>query len=74
MSIQEIAVALYEALQDGKKCVVEVQPIASTKGDRECYYLRIDGNRHKVSKEIAINAIKWHVPVTTLEKKYNFSI
>jgi hypothetical protein len=74
MKLQDIAVALFEALQDGKKCLVEVQPITSAGGDREYYYLRIDGARHHVSKEIALNAMKWKVPMTTIESKYNFTI
>lgn len=73
MKLQDIAVALFEALQDGKKCLVEVQPITSVRGDREYYYFRIDGARHQVSKEIALNAIKWNIPMTTIERKYNFN-
>lgn len=73
MTYEQLAVKLYEALQDGKKCLVEVQPITSVGGDRKYYYLIIDGVRHQVSKAIALNAIKWNVNMTTLERKYNFN-
>jgi hypothetical protein len=72
MKNQDIAVKLFEALQDGKRCAVEVQPITSTRGDREDFYLRIDGKRTKVSKKLAVNAIHWGLYVNTLERQYQF--
>lgn len=70
MTIEQLAVELYEALQDNKKCVVEVQPIREIDKDSKKYFLRIDSKRYPVSKKIAINAIEWKVPVTTLERQY----
>lgn len=70
MTTEQLAVTLYEALQDKKKCVVEVQPIRGIDKDSKKYYLRIDDKRYPVSKKIAINAIEWNVPVTTLERQY----
>lgn len=70
MTIEQLAVELYEALQDKKKCVVEVQPIREIDKDSKKYFLRIDSKRYPVSKKIAINAIEWKVPVITLERQY----
>lgn len=67
MTTEQLAVTLYEALQDKKKCVVEVQPIRYIDKDSKKYYLRIDDKRYPVSRKIAINAIEWKVPVTTPE-------
>lgn len=73
MNVTEIAVALFEALQDGKKCSVEIQPIREVEKDSNKYYLRIDGKRHKVSEKIAVNAIKWNVPIEYLPRIYKLS-
>jgi hypothetical protein len=70
MKLQDIAVALYEAIEDGKQCGVEVQPITTIRGDRKYYYLRIEDKRYRVSEKVALNAMKWRVPVTTLTKQY----
>lgn len=70
---QQIAVMLYEALQDRKPCAVLVQPIREIKGDSTKYYLRIDGKRFPVSKKIAENAIKWRVPIETLPRIYKLA-
>lgn len=72
-SVQQIAVMLYEALEDRKPCAVEVQPIRDVKGDSTKYYLRIDGKRFPVSKKIAENAIKWRVPIENLPRIYKLA-
>jgi hypothetical protein len=62
MTEEQVAVALYEALQDRKKTAVVIY----NKGKaNESYFLRIEDKTHPVRKAIAINAIKWHVPVET---------
>lgn len=69
-NLTDIAVSLFEALQDGKKCAVEIQPIREVAKDSKKYYLRIDGKRHSVSEKIATNAIAWKVPVVQLDRQY----
>lgn len=73
MKISDLAVALYEALQDGLSCAVEIQPIKGIYKEYEEYYLRIDGKRHKVNQGIASNAIRWQVPVKYLPRTYKLS-
>ena len=72
-TVDQIAVMLYEAIQDRKPCAVLVQPIREVKGDSTKYYLRIDGKRFPVSKKIAENAIKWRVPIETLPRIYRIA-
>lgn len=73
MTHEEIAVKLFCAMQDGKRCHVEVQPIASVRGDRKDFYFSIDEKRFKVNEELAVNAIKWGLTCHELEKLYQFS-
>ena len=72
-TVDQIAVMLYEAIQDRKPCAVLVQPIREVKGDITKYYLQIDGKRYPVSKKIAENAIKWRVPIETLPRIYKLA-
>lgn len=72
-TVEQIAVMLYEAIQDRKPCAVLVQPIREVKGDSTKYYLRIDGKRFPVSKKIADNAIKWRVPIENLPRIYKIA-
>lgn len=73
MKVSDIAVALYEALQDNLPCAVEIQPIKAIDREYEEYYLRIDGRRHKVSQRIADNAIRWQVPTKKLATEYRIA-
>ena len=62
MTEEQVAVALYEALQDRKKTAVLIY----NQGKKnESYFLRIGEQTHPVRKAIAINAIKWQVPIET---------
>jgi hypothetical protein len=72
-TVDQIAVMLYEAIQDRKPCAVLVQPIREVKGDSTKYYLQIDGKRFPVSKNIAENAIKWRVPIENLPRIYKLA-
>lgn len=73
MKLNELAVSLFEAIQDGKHCAVEVQPIREVGKDYEQYFIRIDGKRQKVSEKFATNAIQWNVPVVYLDKIYKLA-
>lgn len=73
MNVCELSIALYEALQDGVPCQVEIQPIKYVDRDMEDYYLRINGKRYKISKRIAVNAIRWRVPVEKLATQYRLA-
>lgn len=70
MKVEQIAVALYEALQDKKYTAVEIQTVKTIDGEVEKYYININHKRHPISKKIALNAIKWGVQIDRLPKKY----
>lgn len=62
MTEEKLSVALYEAIEDKIKTAV----IIYNQGKRkESYFLQIGKTTHPVRKAIAINAIKWKVPVIT---------
>ena len=63
MTEEQVAVALYEALQDRKKTAVLIY----NQGKKnESYFLCIGEQTHPVRKAIAINAIQWHIPIETI--------
>jgi hypothetical protein len=73
MTQEEIAVKLFCAMQDGKRCLVEEQPIASVRGDRKDFFLRIENERFKISEAMAASAIRHGAKHHKLEKLYQFS-
>jgi hypothetical protein len=73
MKQEDIAVKLYFAIQDGKQCSVEEQPITSIQGERMEYYVRIDGNKYRINKDMAISAIRHGAKHNRLERLYQFS-
>lgn len=72
-SISEIAVMLSEAIEDKIPCFVEIQPIREVDKDSKKYFLCIDNKRFQISESIAVNAIKWHVPVKELKMQYEIA-
>jgi hypothetical protein len=65
MTTEQIAVALFEAIQDRKKTAVIVYNLGKS---NESYFLQIGNTKHPVNKAIAINAMKWKVSV---EQKFS---
>lgn len=63
MRLDEIAVKLYEALQDGLPTRVIIEKMVAPHREFERYLLDIAGTEYKISKQIALNAISRNVPV-----------
>lgn len=70
MKVNQLAVALYEALQDKKDVAVLRQTIIKVEKKTDKYYLRFGNKKHPISKAFALNAIKWGANLITLPKKY----
>ena len=70
MTVEQLAVALYEALQDGKHVAVLRQPITKVEKDTERFYLQISDRNYPISKSFAENAQKWGVEIKTINKQY----
>lgn len=49
-----------------------IQKIALPGRMAEQYFVKIADKEYKVSKQIALNAIAWHVPVDYKETEYKF--
>lgn len=72
MRLSELAVKLFEAIQDGVPTKVLIHKIALPGRMAEQYFVKIADKEYKVSKQIALNAIAWHVPVDYKETEYKF--
>ena len=72
MRLSEFAVKLFEAVQDGVPAKVLIQKISLPDRMAEQYFVKIADQEYKVSKQIALNAISWHVPVDYKETEYKF--
>lgn len=55
MKVNQLAVALFEALQDKK----DVSVLRKTIGNKTKYFLQIVNKRHPISESFALGAIKW---------------
>lgn len=72
MRLSELAVKLFEAVQDGVPAKVLIQKIALPGRMTKQYFVKIADQEYKVSKQIALNAIALHVPVDYKETEYKF--
>jgi hypothetical protein len=70
MTTDQLALALYDAIQEKKDVAVLRQPIVEATKNSEKYYLKIEKKKHPISKAFALNAIKWGATLITLPQKY----
>jgi hypothetical protein len=70
MNTDQLALALYDAIQEKKDVAVLKQTIVKVEKTTDKYYLRFGNKKHPISKAFALNAIKWGVRFITLPKKY----
>lgn len=70
MTTNQLALALYDAIQEKKDVAVLIQTIIKVENKTDKYYLRFGNKKHPISKAFALNAIKWGASLITLPEKY----
>lgn len=70
MTTDQLALALYDAIQEKKDVAVLRQTIIQAEKKTDKYYLKFENKKHPISKAFALNAIKWGANLITLPQKY----
>jgi hypothetical protein len=70
MTNDQLALALYDAIQEKKDVAVLRQTIIKVEKKTDKYYLRFGNKKYPISKAFALNAIKWGTKLITLPQKY----
>ena len=70
MTTDQLALALYDAIQENKDVAVLRQTIIQAEKKTDKYYLKFENKKHPISKAFALNAIKWGANLITLPQKY----